>query len=114
MPLQQYRACVVDSLGLGITCVIHCTMCTSHPNVISFAFYAIPIFHILAFTCNVLLEVVCCCFPRNELFMYVNMTFVRSQSFISPPSFMFVSAVVSEICELNQKEKEKNNWLFPF
>ena len=33
--------------------------------------------------------------------------FVRSQSFISLPSFMFVSAVVSEICESKEKEKEK-------
>ena len=50
VPLQQYRACVVDSLGLGITCVLyHCTMCTRHPNLVSFAFYAIPIFHIRMF-----------------------------------------------------------------
>ena len=37
--------------------------------------------------------------------------FVGSQSFISLPSFMFVSAVVSEIHESNRKkkEKEKNN-----
>ena len=36
--------------------------------------------------------------------------FVGSQSFISPPSFMFVSAAVSEIRELNQnKKKEKNS-----
>ena len=36
--------------------------------------------------------------------------FVGSQSFISLPSFMFVSAVVSEICESKEKEKkEKNN-----
>ena len=34
--------------------------------------------------------------------------FVGSQSFISLPSFMFVSAVVSEIRELNQNKKEKN------
>ena len=34
--------------------------------------------------------------------------FVGSQSFISLPSFMFVSAVVSEICE--SKEKEKKNY----
>ena len=34
--------------------------------------------------------------------------FVGSQSFIFLPSFMFVSAVVSEICEL-KKEKEKNS-----
>ena len=41
------------------------------------------------------------------------MTFVGSQSFISPPSFMFVSAAVSEIRELNQnkkKEQEKKNY----
>ena len=35
--------------------------------------------------------------------------FVGSQSFISLPSSMFVSAVVSEIRELKEKEKEKNN-----
>ena len=36
--------------------------------------------------------------------------FVGSQSFISLPSFMFVSAVVSEICELKkEKEKKKNS-----
>ena len=33
--------------------------------------------------------------------------FVGSQSFISLPSFMFVSAVVSEIRELKKKKKEK-------
>ena len=34
--------------------------------------------------------------------------FVGSQSFISLPSFMFVSAVVSEICKSKEKkEKEK-------
>ena len=33
--------------------------------------------------------------------------FVGSQSFISLPSFTFVSAVVSEIRELKKKEKEK-------
>ena len=40
--------------------------------------------------------------------------FVGSQSFISLPSFMFVSAVVSEICESKEKEKkekkEKKNY----
>ena len=38
------------------------------------------------------------------------MLFVGSQSYNSPPSFMFVSAAVSEISELNQnkKKKEKN------
>ena len=30
--VRQYRACVVDSLGLGITCVLYqCTMCTGIP-----------------------------------------------------------------------------------
>ena len=55
---------------------------------------------------NVLLEVVCCCFPRNNILLNMPM-FVGSQSFISLPSFMFVSAVVSEICESKEKEKEK-------
>ena len=55
---------------------------------------------------NVLLEVVCCCFPRNNILLSMPM-FVGSQSFISLPSFMFVSAVVSGIRELKEKEKEK-------
>ena len=58
---------------------------------------------------NVLLEVVCCCFPRNNILLNMPM-FVGSQSFISLPSFMFISAVVSEIRELKEKKekKEKN------
>ena len=55
---------------------------------------------------NVLLEVVCCCFPRNNILLNMPM-FVRSQSFISLPSFMFVSAVVSEICESKEKEEKE-------
>ena len=48
MLVRQYRACVVDSLGVGITCVLyHSSMCTRHPNLVSSAFYAIPIFHII-------------------------------------------------------------------
>ena len=35
--------------------------------------------------------------------------FVGSQSFISLPSFMFVSAVASEICESKEKKEKKNN-----
>ena len=54
---------------------------------------------------NVLLEVVCC-FPRNNILLNMPM-FVGSQSFISLPSFMFVSAVVSELRESNQNKKEK-------
>ena len=46
--VRQYRACVIDSLGLGITCVLnHSTMRTRHPDLVSSAFYAIPIFHII-------------------------------------------------------------------
>ena len=37
--VRQYRACVVDSLGVGITCVLyHSSMCTRHPNLVSSAF----------------------------------------------------------------------------
>ena len=51
----------------------------------------------------------CCCFPRNELSIYL---FVGSQSFMSLPSLMLVSAAVSELCESNQnKEKEKEEIL---
>ena len=40
----------------------------------------------------------------------LNLTlFVGSQSFISLPSFMFVSAAVSELRESNQNKKEKKN-----
>ena len=35
--------------------------------------------------------------------------FIGSQSFISLPSFMFVSAVVSEIRELKEKKEKKKN-----
>ena len=46
VPLQQYRACINNSLVLEIPCILHhCTMCTSHPDVV-FS-YTIPIFHIL-------------------------------------------------------------------
>ena len=60
---------------------------------------------------NVLLEVVCC---RNNILLNMPM-FVGSQSFISLPSFMFVSAVVSEIRELKEKkEKLSISNLTPF
>ena len=35
--------------------------------------------------------------------------FVGSQRSISLPSFMFVNAAVSEICELNQNKEKMNN-----
>ena len=39
VPLRQYTACVIDSLGLGITRVLyHCTMCIRHPNLSALLF----------------------------------------------------------------------------
>ena len=71
----------------------------------STVFFFISYMHITCPLYNVLLEVVCCCFPRNNLNM--PMFVGSSSSFISLPSFMFVSAVVSEIRELKEKEKKK-------
>ena len=50
-------------------------------------------------------------FSKKEIvYIPLNMPmFVGSQICISLPSFMFVSAVVSELCELNQNKKEKKN-----
>ena len=56
-----------------------------------------------AHTCplyNVLLEVVGCCFPRNDILLILTL-FIGSQNLISLPSFMFVNAVISEIRNLN-------------
>ena len=73
----------------------------------STVFFFISYIHIHAafiMYCLRLFVVGFCC-ARNKLPM-----FVGSQSFISLQSFMFVSAVVSEIRELKkEKEKEKNN-----
>ena len=53
------RPCVIDSLGLVITCVLyHSTMCMRHPDLVSFAFYAIPIFHIII--CDLLVFIMNC------------------------------------------------------
>ena len=50
-------------------------------------------------------------FSKKEIiivYILLNMSmFVGSQSFISLPSFMFVSAVVSEIGESKEKKKEE-------
>ena len=49
-------------------------------------------------------------FQEINVYILLNMPmFVGSQSFISLPSFMFVSAVVSEIRELKEKEKENSS-----
>ena len=48
--LARKKMSVVDSLGLGITSYNIITvlyMCTRHPDLVSFAFCAIPIFHII-------------------------------------------------------------------
>ena len=60
---------------------------------------------------NVLAEIVFLWFSKKySVYIILTMTmFVTSQSFISLPSFMFVSAAVSEIHDLNQdKEKFEN------
>ena len=55
-------------------------------------------------------------FSKKEIvYILLNMPmFVGSQSFISQPGFMFVSAPVSEIRELNQKEKNSEIGYFQF
>ena len=72
--------------------------------------FRLPQWFSLSVTCtymHVLLDVGCCCFPRNDIFLNM-MLFVGSQSFISLPSFMFVSAAVSEQHKSNQNmEKEE-------
>ena len=49
------------------------------------------------------------CFPRNDI---LNVLFLRSQSFVSLPSLMFVSVAVIELHESNQKNCESG--LFQF
>ena len=44
LSLRQYRACVVDSFGLGV--LYHCTVCTRHPDLVFLDFYAIPHVHV--------------------------------------------------------------------
>ena len=55
-------------------------------------------------------------FQEINCYILLNMPiFVGSQSFISLPSFMFVSAVVSEIRESKEKKKkEKNSEIYHF
>ena len=95
-------------LSLGFWSSRHKRLSTyqvSSPVVVFFVSYM----HITCPLYNVLLEVVCqCCFPRNDIFKH---DVVGSQSFISLPSFMHISAAVNELHESNQnkKEKEKKN-----
>ena len=60
---------------------------------------------------SVLAETVFLWFSKKySVYIILTMTmFVMSQSFISLPSFMFVSAAVSEIHDLNQNKEKKNN-----
>ena len=76
-------------------------------HVSSFIFHSVFLCQLHAHTCplyNVLLEVVCCCFPRNNILLNMTM-FVGSQSFTS---FTFVNAMVSEIRELKKKNSEND------
>ena len=62
--VRQYRACVIDSLGLGITCVLyHSTMCTRHPDLVSFAFCAIPTY-IPHYNLNLLVSLILITIPN--------------------------------------------------
>ena len=65
----------------------------------------------LSVTCTIHAPFIMYCLRLFVVYILLNMPmFVGSQSFIYLPSFMFVSAVVSEIRELNQnKEKKKNS-----
>ena len=56
VPLAWRRTvCLCDNIGLvslvllgwELRVLYHCTMCTRHPDLVSFTFYAIPIFHII-------------------------------------------------------------------
>ena len=80
---------------------------SGHRNVASFVFHSAFLCELHAHTCplyNVLFEVLCCCFPKIIVNILLNMPmFIGSQSFISLPSFMFVTALVSEIRESRQR-----------
>ena len=68
--------------------------------------FLLPSFLYIMCACT-LAEAVCG-FPKYGVYIILTMTmFVTSQSYISLPSFMFVSAAVSEIHDLNQNKKEK-------
>ena len=61
----------------------------------------------------------CDCFllfsEKYIVYIILTMTvFVGSWSFISLPSFMFVGAAVSEICESNRKKEKEKNGCFQF
>ena len=76
----------------------------------------LPLSHTYAIK-NVLAKTVFLWFSKKYRVYNLTMTmFVTSQSFISLPSFMFVSAAVSEIHDLNQNKKENNlqNGYFQF
>ena len=65
----------------------------------------------LSVTCTIHVPFITYCSRLFVVFQEINCLhmpmFVRSQSFISLPSFMLVSAVVSEIRELNQQGEEE-------
>ena len=55
----------------------------------------------------IMLKVGCCCFPRNDILLNMTLLVGSHRVYISPPSFMFVSATVSEIHELNQNKNSE-------
>ena len=77
-------------LGLEFTCVLyHSTMCTRHPNLVSFAFYAIPIFHIIISRIFNLLVIIQCIVFASKLpmqSMYVHLSYTNS------PNYLFFAA----------------------
>ena len=93
-------------LSLGCWLSVHRNLCIHQ---VSSSTVFNPLCQLHAHTCpfyNVLLKVVCCCFPNIYILLNMPM-FVGSQSFISLLSFKFGSVAVSEIRELNQNKKEK-------
>ena len=85
VPLRQYRACVIDSLGLGITCVLY--LSTRHPDLVSCAFYAIPIFHIIIlriFNLLVICSIVHVCMQGVEsLYMYEDKVYTGTNTVLT-------------------------------
>ena len=58
VPLQQYRACIVDSLGLGITCVLY-VLCVQGTPILSLLLFMPSLYSTfylknITFTCMVL------------------------------------------------------------
>ena len=99
--LRQYRACVVDFLGLGFTCILyHCT--TSHPDLVSFDFYAIPIFRILVLGADYGSQSVSLTFVRGSILQCHNVSILQDDDCEQPPEDFFADlAYASGIQPIN-------------